>query len=143
MKYFLIIYFFCVDVLACKPCSRDSLGYSYRNNNLIFLGTVSSVGDAPADILKFNKKSDSMYDHKSYCLEVTLKIKKIFKNAKKIEAKEGTMFKTKNCYSPPCKGIQKLELGKEYLFFPENYGNCSQFAYPASTQNKLQELLNK
>jgi hypothetical protein len=111
---------------ACKPC-EDLLEYSIRNNSLIFIGNAKVTREAPPDILKRNLAKKSMWDHESYEIGVSVNVEENLGAA--LKNPKALSFETVSRYLPPCKDLSRPEKGKRYLFFPEDYGNCSKFLF--------------
>jgi hypothetical protein len=111
---------------ACKPC-ENLLEYSIRNNSLILIGTAQVTREAPPEILKRNQSKPSMQDHEPYQIGVKLKVEEVLSTP--LKNPKAQNFETISRYSPPCKDLLRPQAGKRYLFFPEDYGNCSQFQF--------------
>ena len=126
---------FSAQTWACKPCG-DALKYSIHNNSLVFTGTTVFVGEPPSDVVRTNSKNESMYKHQRYCIDVHVKVNKIFHTRDDDRISKGEIYKTQSCYIPPCKGISLPKVGESSLFFPENFGNCSSFSFENTDGNR-------
>lgn len=111
---------------ACKPC-ENLLEYSIRNNSLILIGTAQVSREAPPEILKRNQSKPSMQEHEPYQIGVRLKVEEVLSTP--LKNSKAQNFETISRHSPPCKDLLRPQPGKRYLFFPEDYGNCSQFQF--------------
>ena len=129
-----------LNAFACKPC-EGGMNYSFYNNSIIYIGTVSKVGVGPADIVKYNKNINNSWKEKSYSIDVDVKIEEVLRNLKSdLKLSVGKIVQTKSLHSPPCKSLVTPVVGKKYVFFPEDYGNCSSFAFEIESEKKLLEV---
>ena len=122
--------FFCLAfasvTYACKPC-EDLLEYSIRNNSLIFIGSAKVTREAPPDVLRRNLTKKTVWDQESYEIGVSVNVEENLGAA--LKNPKARSFETVSRYLPPCKDLSRPEKGKRYLFFPEDYGNCSKFLF--------------
>jgi hypothetical protein len=118
-----------LPALACKPCDSDALAYSLYNNSVVLVGKAVAIGEGPADVIAQNQKDNNMWKEKPYSVPVTIEIEEVISAGKEAGLKPGSRFETKSHHSPPCKSIALPKVGERTLFFPEDYGNCSSFAF--------------
>ena len=111
---------------ACKPC-ENLLEYSIRNNSLIIIGSAKVTREAPREILKRNQSEESMWKHEAYDIGVSVLVEENL--GAPLKNPKARSFETVSRYSPPCKDLSRPAKGKRYLFFPEDYGNCSKFLF--------------
>ena len=107
-----------------------------RNNSIIFTGEVIKIGNKPFFRSLYNKYiASSAYKKIGYKINVIVHIKNIFKGKSKISNQiKNNIITVKTKYNPPCKSLILPKIGNNYVFFPEDYGNCSKFCFPIINQ---------